>query len=834
MQPSLEKLRKFFRLEAEQGYANRAVIGGFARVADTWEAEARQEGLPEDLIAAVGSRLRSYHTLSPKSRQEVLYGLWRRIQRVTGEPIPEKAQTPPGRASAPSKAAPPKREAAPSPPKKESLSPKTPPPPPKPEEAAPSHPSVSFEELEAPLTDIPGIGPRNVKNLEAAGIHTLRDLLYYFPRRYVDFSQLKPIRELRYGDVVTVIGTVTQVQTRRLRRQKGPKQITEAFLSDGSGILRLTWFNQPWLAKSLQNQPQISVSGKIDQYLGRLVMTNPEWEPITQQQLNTNRIVPVYPLTAKLTQKWLRGKIHAAVQTWAPRLPDPLPAALRREAELVSLPTALQQIHYPEDWESLAAARHRLGFEEIFLLQLGLLGQRRVWKKTPARRLEMPPEWLEERLRALPFALTGAQRRALEDIRRDMASGQPMNRLLQGDVGSGKTVVAALAIAAAVHNGVQAAMMAPTSILAEQHARSLRRLLGAEEGGLSEAEVRLMVGATPESEKAAIRAGLESGEIKVVVGTHALIEDKVQFADLGLVVIDEQHRFGVRQRGALRRKGNNPHLLVMTATPIPRSLALTIYGDLDISVMDEMPPGRQSVQTYVVPPAERERAYTLIHRQVESGRQAFIIYPLVEESEKSESKAAVDEYHRLQQVFPRFTLGLLHGRMKPAEKEEVMARFRDGEYDILVATSVVEVGVDVPNATVMLIEGANRFGLAQLHQFRGRVGRGGGQAYCILIPESRDAVENERLRVMTETEDGFVLAERDLEQRGPGEFLGTRQSGFGNLRMANLSDVRLIEKARRFARQLFEQDPDLQAPEHALLAQALTHFWQHALPTDVS
>ncbi len=828
MQPSLEKLRKFFRLEAEQGYNNRAVIGGFARMVDSWEAEARRDGLPEDLIQAVTERLRGYHLLSPKSRQETLYGLWRRIQRTLGIALDEPPAATPAAPRKGGRA--PKKEPAPS--QEAASSPEEPRPPR--EAASPALPAVTFAELEVPVTELDGIGPRSAQNLESAGIRTLRDLLYYFPRRYVDYSALKPIRQLRYGEVVTVIGTVKQVHTRQLRRQRGPKQVTEALLDDGSGVLRLSWFNQPWLAKRLNNQPHISVSGRVDQFLGRLVMTNPEWEPLTRQQLSTNRIVPVYPLTAKLTQKWLRDKIHAVVRRWAPRLPDPLPAPLRREAGLMSLPQALQQVHYPDSEEQLQAARHRLGFEEIFLLQLGLLSQRRVWKEGETLRLEMPAEWLNARLEALPFPLTGAQRRALEDIRRDMASGQPMNRLLQGDVGSGKTVVAALAVAAAVHNGAQAAMMAPTAILAEQHARSLRRFLCGEGGALSETEVRLLVGATPESEKAEIRAGLESGAIKVVVGTHALLEADVQFARLGLVVIDEQHRFGVQQRGALRRKGRNPHLLVMTATPIPRSLALTIYGDLDISVMDEMPPGRRSVQTFVITPRERERAYTLIRNQVEQGRQAFIIYPLVEESEKSESKAAVEEHARLQEVFPRFKLGLLHGRMKPAEKEAVMARFRDGEYDILVSTSVVEVGVDVPNATVMLIEGANRFGLAQLHQFRGRVGRGAHQSYCVLIPESSAAVENERLQAMAETEDGFALAERDLEQRGPGEFLGTRQSGFGTLRMANLTDVRLIEKARAFAQKLFAQDPGLEQPEHALLAEALHDFWQRALPTDVS
>ncbi|GAB4529104.1 MAG: ATP-dependent DNA helicase RecG [Anaerolineales bacterium] len=848
MQPSLEKLRKFFRLEAEQGYENRAIIGGFARIADSWEAEARQEQLPEDLIEAIGARLRSYHLLSPASRQEALYGLWRRIQRLTGETPPQEVQpesaAPPKDDSPSRAAAPPARAVRPSPQgESAALQGKAPqettPPPEAPAPAAalpetPAVPVITFTELDAPLTSLRGIGPRNVQNLESAGIHSLQDLLYYFPRRYVDFSTLKNIRQLRYGDVVTVIGTVTQVQTRQIVRGKA-RQVVEAFLDDGSGVLRLSWFNQPWVAKQLQGRPQISASGKVDQYLGRLVMTNPEWEALSQEQLSTNRIVPVYPLTASLSQKWLRGKIHAAVQTWAPRVPDPLPADLRQEAGLLPLPVALEQIHYPSDDAHLQAARYRLGFDEIFLLQLGLLARRQAWKNGQAPSFEMPADWLETRLQSLPFALTGAQRRALDDILSDMAQAQPMNRLLQGDVGSGKTVVAALAMAAAVHHQAQAALMAPTSILAEQHLKNMRRFLCGEQGLLREDEIRLMVGATPDGEKAEIRAGLESGAILVVIGTHTLIEDNVQFANLGLVVIDEQHRFGVQQRGALRQKGAAPHLLVMTATPIPRSLALTIYGDLDLTVMDEMPPGRQPVQTFVVSPRDRERAYNLIRNEIERGRQAFIIYPLVEEREDSESKAAVDEHARLQTVFPQLNLGLLHGRMRPAEKEAVMADFRDGKYHILVSTSVVEVGVDVPNATVMLIEGANRFGLAQLHQFRGRVGRGAHTSYCILIPDNSEALENERLQAMAETEDGFVLAERDLAQRGPGEFLGTRQSGLGeNLHLANLNDVRLIEKARYFAQQVFSRDPDLQNPQHALLAQAITRFWQHTIPTDVS
>jgi len=413
-----------------------------------------------------------------------------------------------------------------------------------------------------------------------------------------------------------------------------------------------------------------------------------------------------------------------------------------------------------------------------------------------------------------------------------------MDRLIQGDVGSGKTVVAALAIAMVARCGGQAAVMAPTSILAEQHYRSFTRLLAGgeapEAAALQPEQIRLLIGDTPEAEKQEIRQGLETGQVKLVIGTHALLEAPVQFQNLQLAVVDEQHRFGVAQRAALRAKGTNPHLLVMTATPIPRSLALTVYGDLDLSVMDEMPPGRQPVETYVLRPVERERAYQLIRSEVEKGRQAFIIYPLVEQNDKDDLAAqmnapqlsAVEEHQRLQrEIFPKCRLGLMHGRLNPEEKDRVMKSFRDREFDILVSTTVVEVGVDIPNATVMLIEGANRFGLAQLHQLRGRVGRGAERAYCLLIPDKEDAVENERLAVMAETNDGFVLAERDLQQRGPGEFLGTRQAGFSELKMANLTDVRLIEKARQQAQNLFQSDPDLSSPECALLVKKLEQFW---------
>jgi ATP-dependent DNA helicase RecG len=858
MKPSIQKLQKFFKLEAERGYDDRAVVGGLERMLGPWEAEARADGLEEEVIAAVVTRLRDYHRLSPTSRQEALQGLWRRMQRGAEPettPAPHKVEEQPAEAALSLEAEEveidievevdkeePAGEAGDDEPEEPELAvagqqtslvseprpaerrPSGPPPTP----SSASPPAA----LQAQVTVLQGVGPRHGQTLARLGLQTLGDLLYYFPRRYDDYSRLKPVNRLWYGDEVTIIGTVQNVGNRPIR--SGRLTITEAVVSDGTGALRVTWFNQPWITKRIRGGMQVVLSGKIDQYLGRLVMNNPEIEPLEQQNLSTNRIVPVYPLTANITQRWLRRLMHQVVTYWSPRVQDPIPPDMRRAASLIDLSTALIQAHFPDSFEQLKAARHRLAFDEIFLLQLGLLRQKRSWQEQTARVFSTPEEWLAAQLAALPFHLTDAQQRALAEVRADLESGRPMNRLLQGDVGSGKTVVAALAVAMVAHHGAQAALMAPTSILAEQHYRSLLNLLAGEGGLLQPGQVRLLVGATPEVEKRAIRDGLASGEILLLIGTHALIEDPVVFADLQLTIVDEQHRFGVEQRAALRNKGENPHLMVMTATPIPRSLALTVYGDLDLTVMDEMPPGRQEVSTHVLLPRERERAYSLIRSQLAQGRQAFIIYPLVEEGSRENSdgdenggRAAVEEHRRLQaEIFPEFNLGLLHGRMKAEEKDDVMARFRDEQVHILVSTSVVEVGVDVPNATVMLIEGANRFGLAQLHQFRGRVGRGSEKSYCLLIPENEDSAENERLSVMVETNDGFVLAERDLEQRGPGDFLGTRQAGYGSeLRLASLTDVKLIEKARHFAQVVFQKDPDLQLLEHQALETALARSW---------
>lgn len=830
MQQSLEKLRKFFRLEHGNGYQNTAIIGGLAKMLDYWEGEARADGIQEEVIQAVVQRLRSYDGLSPQSRGDALKGLWKRIgdaypeaqQKprppggVEGQPKPRPTSQPsqPAQTETAGKQEPQQREPREHKPRS--------PAPPRAETVAGAKTSATPAALDAKLTVLQGVGPRNAESLARLGLHTLGDMLYYFPRRYDDYSQLKPIKDLFYGEQVTVIGTIQSVHSRPIRG--GKASIVEVIIGDGTGALRLSYFNQPWLANRFKKGDAISVSGRIDQYLGRLVMNSPDWEPVEAENLSTNRIVPVYSLTERITQKWLRNQMRQVVQYWAPSVADALPESVRKAEGLMPLGEALLQVHFPDSQEKLKAARERLAFDEIFYLQMGVLRQKRDWKSVEARRFSVPDEWLEARLKSLPFTLTSVQGKAISDIRADLDSGKPMNRLLQGDVGSGKTVVAALAAAMIAANNSQTAIMAPTSILAEQHYRNFTNLL---KDVLKPGEIRLLVGDTPEAEKEEIRNGLANNAIKIVIGTHAVIEEPVQFADLQFAVIDEQHRFGVEQRAELRSKGTNPHLLVMTATPIPRSLALTLYGDLDLSIMDEMPSGRQPVNTFVLRPQERERAFTLLRGQVKDGKQAFIIYPLIEESEKIDARAAVDDYETLsKEVFPNLKLGLLHGRMRPDEKDEVMLKFRDRQYDILVSTTVVEVGVDVPNATVMLIEGADRFGLAQLHQLRGRVGRGADQSYCLLIPTHEDKTENERLQAMAESTDGFFLAEKDLQIRGPGEFLGTRQSGYASsLRMASITDVGLIEKARAQAQIVFDKDPDLAQPDHALLAETLSRFW---------
>ncbi len=601
--------------------------------------------------------------------------------------------------------------------------------------------------LDAPLTVLRGVGRVQAENLQRLDLRTMGDALWFFPRRYVDYSELKPINQLEYGEEVTVIAQIWEAYNKRI--QGGRASLVTCVLNDNTGTITATWFNQPWLVNKLNAGRQVQVAGRVTQYMGHLHLSNPVLEDLDRESLNSGRIVPIYPLTRDVKGTALRRWMYEAVGYTAPKVNDPLPEAIRQRANLLPLSEALLQIHFPDNQEKLAAARKRLAFDEMFLLQLGVQRQKLDWKTETGQALNMADEPLNSLLTTLPYALTGAQQRAVADIRADLARPVPMNRLLQGDVGSGKTVVAALAMAIAVNARAQAAIMAPTAILAEQHYRNISALLvkarnadGAEPVETQPApalqdpaQIALLLGATPEAEKQRIYTGLREGTIKIVIGTQALIQEKVEFANLGLVVMDEQHRFGVAQRAKLRSKGSagTPHVLVMTATPIPRTLALTVYGELELSVIDEMPPGRLPIDTRILYINERERAYAFLRNQIQQGRQAYVICPLVEESEKIETKAAVDEYERLQtQIFSDLRLGLLHGRMKADEKDEVMARFRDGAVQILVSTSVVEVGVDVPNASTVLVEGANRFGLSQLHQFRGRVGRGAHQSFCLL------------------------------------------------------------------------------------------------------
>lgn len=873
-----DTLRGMLKNEGTRGYDNQTVRGGLDKYLPAFEQQARNASFDESLIAEAAAWIKDYGALAPEQRAEAIRAIIPKLATALPRPQPQSQSAPPrpperpaepprhvansqpsqnqkavnGKTvftqdvgSAPAmKAAPSQNQVsppapaggqpgapAPQPPRGDRPQPRpaprpsppkpAPPPPAKRKDLPPEPAGVG---LDAPLTVLRGIGPKQAGNLQRLGLRTMRDALNFFPRRHVDYSELKTINRLQYGEEATIVAQVWDTGTKRI--QGGRSVIITSVLNDGTGAIEVTFFGQPWLANKLTPGRQVQVAGRVDQYLGRLTLARPALEDIDRESLHTGRIVPVYSLTKDVSANAMRRWMYEAVSYTAPKVSDPLPESVRTRARLMPYSDALLQIHFPDSQQQLAASRKRLAFDEMLLLQLGVQRQKAEWKSEAAQPLSAPDEALNALIASLPYALTGAQQRAVADVRADLSRPAPMNRLLQGDVGSGKTVVAALALAVAVGAGAQAALMAPTAILADQHHRNLQSLLSP-----LGCRVALLLGSTPESEKREIYDGLREGTIKIVIGTQALIQDKVEFAALGLVVVDEQHRFGVAQRARLRGKGGNPHLLVMTATPIPRTLALTLYGDLDLSILDEMPPGRLPIDTRIVFVDERERAYRFLRSQAQQGRQAYVICPLVEESEKVEARAAVEEYERLKtQVFPDLRLGLLHGRMKADEKEGVMAAFRDGETQVLVSTSVVEVGVDVPNAGVVLVEGANRFGLSQLHQFRGRVGRGAHQSYCLLASDlgsnARDE-GNERLRAMEQTQDGFVLAEKDLELRGPGEFLGTRQSGFGDLRLAKLTDLPLIDLARREAAALLAADPKLERPEHAAVAERLAEFWRN-------
>jgi len=678
--------------------------------------------------------------------------------------------------------------------------------------------------LETEVKYVKGVGDKLAQVLGKLNLYTLGDLLFHLPRRYEDRRQFRKIAHARPGDAVTVSGKLVTVDNVKVRNLT----LTKAYLDDGSGVLELVWYNQPYMKDTLNKlrNSQIVAYGIIKESPYGLQMETPEWEDLPDgadpdSLLSVNRIVPIYPLTEGIRQKRMRQIIWNAVQ-YAHLAPEILPRSVRERLGLMPIQHALQQIHFPDSEQAIDPARQRLVFEEFFLMQLGVGMQRQRTRQERGIAMRIDADRLNEMLhRIVPFELTNAQKRVIGEIWSDMAQPHPMNRLLQGDVGSGKTIVAAAASLAAVDNQYQAAMMAPTEILAEQHYINLHRLF--QPLGIS---VELLVGRLSNKQRQQARERIATGRGMVAVGTHALIQEGVEFARLGLAIIDEQHRFGVLQRAALRDKGVMPHVLVMTATPIPRTLTLTLYGELDVSIIDELPPGRKPVRTHWKTPEERLKVYEGVRKLIQEGRQAYVICPLIDESDKLQVRAAEQMAEHLQKdVFPDLRVGLLHGRMKPAEKEAVMDAFRAGELDILVSTTVIEVGVDVPNAAAIVIEDADRFGLAQLHQLRGRVGRSEHQSYCVLIANPKSDDGQRRMDIMTRTNNGFLIAEEDLRIRGPGEIYGTRQSGMPSFRVADLvKDMRLLEVARQEAFHLLESDPDLSRPEHTALREAVERF----------
>jgi ATP-dependent DNA helicase RecG len=675
--------------------------------------------------------------------------------------------------------------------------------------SAPSQPTapVAVPTPETPVTLLPGVGTRQAARLDKLGIGTVRDLLFHLPRRYEDTREVHPLRDLRPGpEAQTVHARVRHVSLRRSPRRG--MMLVEADLEDDGARASAIWFNQPFLVKQIHSGDELLLSGKVEfSNRGTLTLRNPTYERVRPDQRHVGRLIPVYPETEGLTSRFLRERIEPLLPV-AQAIEDPLPPRVRAAENLLPIGEALRQVHFPDDPELLDRARERIAFEELFLLQIAVHRARRRRLASAGVVIAYDRDKARDFADSLPFKFTEDQRRAAHRILLDMAADGPMNRLLQGDVGSGKTVVAAMAAHMAHAAGFQTAFMAPTEILARQHHATLGTLL--EPHGIS---VRLLIGSTTQRVRREVLDGVAAGHDTVLVGTHALIEDDVVLANLGLVVVDEQHRFGILQRQRLRAKSPvMPNFLAMTATPIPRSLALTMYGDVDLSEIRELPPGRQPVQTTVVPPYGRDEAYAFVRQQVQEGRQVFVICPLIEESDKLEVRSAVQEYERLRdEVFPDLRVELLHGRMTGKEKDERMQRFATHQADILVSTSVVEVGVDVANATVMMIEGAERFGLAQLHQFRGRVGRGEHASYCLLLQGSPDDEGSARLRAVAETRSGFDLAEIDLRLRGPGDVLSSemRQSGLPNVAIGDLLDQVMIKRVSDAASQWLDLDPDL-------------------------
>ena len=789
----LDALCRILLKEKDDGFLDGAVIGGLDRFLQRWA---------EELEPSLG-KLSSYSVLTPPQREK-----WARaVLERSGDGTSTAATAPSGRGQ---------QRTAP----RRSTARKGP---------------VARASLDDGVDRLRGIATTTLAKLRRLGVERVRDLVYLFPSRHNDFSSICKVSELEFGKEQTVLVNVWEAS----ETGYGKRRSTQAILGDDTGNVRAIWFNNPWIAKTLRPGASVVISGKVGAYRGNFVFESPEYELIEGQEelVHTGRLVPVYPSVTGLPQRTLRRAVKRALDIGIAQLVEFLPADTRHRIGLMGLQNAVAEMHYPGGDPDFRAARYRLAFDELLTLQLAVLKRKREWQQDDEGiPLTVDSAPLEDFLDSLPFALTGAQSRSLQEIVGDMEQARPMSRLLQGDVGSGKTVVAAAALLVAAINGCQGALMAPTEILAEQHFLSLSRLFaGAAHPAVGEhlisvpadtfgspLTIGLLIGSLPRKVKTDLQERLAEGSIDIVIGTQALIQDEVALPNLALAVVDEQHRFGVMQRASLRDKGKRPHLLAMSATPIPRSLALTVYGDLDVSVIDEMPPGRQRIRTRFVESEKRTAAYHFVRKEVEQGRQSFIVCPLIDGSEVVQTRAATEEYERLSTtVFPDLKLGLLHGRMALREKELAMDQFQQGDLDILVSTPVIEVGIDVPNATVMVVDGAERFGLAQLHQFRGRVGRGQHQSYCLLLADFPGEDARERLKIVERVHDGFELAEEDLRIRGPGDYLGTRQSGLPDLKVARITDHEILTLARREATRLLDSDPELSSEDNALLGERM-------------
>ena len=705
---------------------------------------------------------------------------------------------------------------------------------------------------ETQLESIPKIGPKYAKNLGKMGIFTVRDLLFHLPFRYDDFSEIFSISQIAVGQTVTIQGKVVKVKSARTWKKKMP--ITEATLRDETGDTKAIWFNQPYIAESLTLGKNIRLSGKVSSDSGGLHFSNPVWEMENRTPTNTGRLVPVYPETEGVTSRWLRWQIQSFLKLNL-KIEDSIPEDILKKLNLPKIDKALRCIHFPNTIAEYQFSQKRFAFEEMFLVQIKSIQVRENWQKEKSAKIKFDEKLIKKFVDSLPFKLTNAQRKASFEILKDLEKPRPMNRLLNGDVGSGKTIVAGISALQAIKAGYQVAIMAPTEVLALQHFHNFCKIfedykfniaLLSNSYRLSNCHLERSVAATRVERSNKLDSStslrfarndilnnLKSGKINLIIGTHSLIQKDIKFKNLALIIVDEQHRFGVTQRAYLQQQIENindglkntiPHFLTMTATPIPRTLALAFFGNLDLSILDEMPKNRKKIITEIIAPNERNKIYNFIRSEVKKGRQCFVILPLVEDSKVlTEVKAAVSEHKNLsEKIFPDLEIGLVHGKLKSAGKEKVMKEFAENKLNVLVATAVVEVGIDIPNATVMIIEDADRFGLSQLHQFRGRIGRGENQSYCFLFTSSDSSSGKQRLKALVESENGFKIAEKDLELRGPGQFFGTRQSGIPDIAMENLTNIKLIQIAREEALELLTNDMELK--KHPLLKDALKKF----------